>query len=283
MQDWRDLPNYYMVDKYFKKGKHRLKGTILSLNPEEAQRWVQSKHIHLLSQEEKTYFLRNIDSLLPKIIKRDGQIYRVLPEINEWCDMEEWRKSPDPRFTFYVTQAYLAIVKDKIKRTYILLADRIIVGFIEEEVRQYEPALIRKLSDLEKEAHHLTDDNLDKMMRELHNEKGGKAVDEGRVKLYKDGDRMAIMTDISDEADFIDKVSTALNELIGNGAYSGDWHFQLVGWLPCIVEICASIRGYKANVRKVTETYAGWTNSIDDPPVIAVDGKGRIVGSEMET
>jgi hypothetical protein len=107
-------------------------------------------------------------------------------------------------------------------------------------------------------------------------EKNIEKIDEGRVRLYKDGDKMGIMTDISDERDFIDKISRAFSQMIETGMQDNDWYFQFVHWLPCIIDICGSMRGYKTNVRKLTETYAGAVYN-PDLPVVSVDSKGQLV------
>lgn len=68
------------------------------------------------------------------------------------------------------------------------------------------------------------------------------------VELFKDGDWMAIRTDCDDESDFVREFCNVLEELIDAERFKGDWLFQLEFWLPCFVNICCKLRGYKAEV-----------------------------------
>ncbi len=68
------------------------------------------------------------------------------------------------------------------------------------------------------------------------------------IKLYKDGDSMAIKTDCKNEEDFINQFSRLLESMIDEGKYHNDWHFQLSYWLPQFVDICCKLRGYKNSV-----------------------------------
>lgn len=95
------------------------------------------------------------------------------------------------------------------------------------------------------------------------------------IKLYKDGDQMAIQTDAKDERDFIDTISEALSNMLSDGMFIdvmddktkdiqpieewtekkgktliNDWHFQFEYWLPQIVDICCKYRGYKSTVQE---------------------------------
>jgi hypothetical protein len=68
------------------------------------------------------------------------------------------------------------------------------------------------------------------------------------IELYKDGDRMAILTDAPDEDTFIRDMATVFGGLIEHGSFDYDWEFQFGYWLPAIVDICCKYRGYKNNV-----------------------------------
>jgi hypothetical protein len=68
------------------------------------------------------------------------------------------------------------------------------------------------------------------------------------VKLYKDGDTMAIVTDAISEDEFLDQLGQAWHTLIENKYFEHDWYFQFSYWLPQVVDICCKYRGYKNNV-----------------------------------
>lgn len=77
------------------------------------------------------------------------------------------------------------------------------------------------------------------------------------VKLYKDGDRMAIWTDADNERLFVDEFHHILSDMIEAGEHDNDWEFQLAYWLPQYVDICCSYRGYKNGVTHKTVLIAG--------------------------
>jgi hypothetical protein len=77
------------------------------------------------------------------------------------------------------------------------------------------------------------------------------------IELFKDGDTMAIRTDCQTESVFITEFSELLANVIDEGAYSGDWEFQLGIWLPQFLEICCKYRGYKADVEEQRVIVAG--------------------------
>jgi hypothetical protein len=66
------------------------------------------------------------------------------------------------------------------------------------------------------------------------------------VKLYRDGDSVAIQTNTTDESQFVRQASLALGEALENPAREGRADALLALWIPQIVDICASLRGYKA-------------------------------------
>lgn len=68
------------------------------------------------------------------------------------------------------------------------------------------------------------------------------------IRLYKDGDEMAVSTDAKDEDEFIEQMSAVLEAVIHDKAHIGDWAFQFRRWLPAVVEIACAYRGYKTDV-----------------------------------
>ena len=94
-------------------------------------------------------------------------------------------------------------------------------------------------------------------IREKEQEKQQQGSNHFMVKLYKDGDTMAILTDANDEREFSESFADALSLLIESGKYVGDWSFQLERWLPQYVEICCKYRGYKSNVKEKRLLTAG--------------------------
>ncbi|RPI71575.1 MAG: hypothetical protein EHM45_23345 [Desulfobacteraceae bacterium] len=68
------------------------------------------------------------------------------------------------------------------------------------------------------------------------------------LKLFKDGDDMAILTDAVDERSFMGELAETLAALIDAGAHDGDWSFQFSFWLPLAADICCKYRGYKNDV-----------------------------------
>lgn len=77
------------------------------------------------------------------------------------------------------------------------------------------------------------------------------------IELYKDGDNMAIVTDVGDEEEFLNDMSDVFGDLIDHGIYENDWAFQFGRWLPAIVDICCKLRGYKNNVAERRVLCAG--------------------------
>ena len=298
-QNWIDLPEttqftktgkkipdppggLYLVKKEFfitrpsirgrsKKQKYKT-GETYVVNRKEAEPRIQSGHL---------------ESISPRFITKERRDYYVM-EISQYYSMDEWQKYRHVDFIPYRVLRdcviFLSNRRDFISKGIILCllpqqAAKYCVTYPE-----YAPTL-QLLSEHEARAHHLLDDGNESLFKYVHRwqNKGGETImaeatvtNEGRVKLYKDGDRMGIMTDISNEDDFIDKVSHALENLIMREAHVGDWHFQFIHWLPCIVDICGSMRGYKTNVHKIIETYSG-SVSHPDHPVISIDSKGRVV------
>ena len=95
------------------------------------------------------------------------------------------------------------------------------------------------------------------------------------VQLYKDGDRMQIMTDESDEGDFVSAFACLLEAMIDEGSYDGDWHFQFFHWLPQFVDVCCAYRGYKTKVISKTVFWAGDGTPPYDP-VAQIDSHKRV-------
>lgn len=99
------------------------------------------------------------------------------------------------------------------------------------------------------------------------------------IELYKNGNVMSIVCECKNEDDFISEISKALDGLIRNGRFEDDWEFQLFNWLPCIVDICCCLRGYKNNVTKIQRLIAGETrpNHADLEYAVTENKKGEAI------
>lgn len=95
-----------------------------------------------------------------------------------------------------------------------------------------------------------------------------------RVELYKEGDRLAILTNATNEYDFFESFCDLLGRMIEEDVYAGrddnfeedgpplphfgnDWDFQLRYWLPEMVDIVCKLRGYKNEVHESRLLVAG--------------------------
>lgn len=92
------------------------------------------------------------------------------------------------------------------------------------------------------------------------------------IQLFKEGDQMAIQTDCKDEYEFVNEFSELLDELIAKDSYQGDWAFQLMKWLPQLVDVCCAYRGYKSDVDKRTVIIAG-DRLVAEAPVHEINSK----------
>lgn len=72
----------------------------------------------------------------------------------------------------------------------------------------------------------------------------------GEVRLHKDGDQVAISTNVESERDFLDGAASALAGLDADAA-------ELAKWLPLVVDIACKMRGYKADVTEKRVIIAG--------------------------
>jgi hypothetical protein len=97
------------------------------------------------------------------------------------------------------------------------------------------------------------------------------------VRIYQDGDAIAVATTLTDESDFNRSVSAALSEFLASAAGSSEQ--LLASVLPQIVDLCCSMRGYKAPlVEKQTLLIAGRIPPRDSTLVASSEEK-----SERET
>lgn len=64
------------------------------------------------------------------------------------------------------------------------------------------------------------------------------------VRIYQDGEAVAIATTLTDEQDFNRSISTALSEFLASA--KGSSEELLASALPQIVDLCCAMRGYKA-------------------------------------
>jgi len=77
------------------------------------------------------------------------------------------------------------------------------------------------------------------------------------VRLYKEGDSMAVQTNCDNEQSFLDHFTEAMSKIIEDGKYEGDWEFQLRHWIRQGFEIMAKLRGYKSDVQEERVITAG--------------------------
>lgn len=66
------------------------------------------------------------------------------------------------------------------------------------------------------------------------------------VKLYQDGDSVAISTNVVDEADFMRRAASALADVVNENPGDPANETRLLNWLPQITDIVCKLRGYKA-------------------------------------
>lgn len=69
------------------------------------------------------------------------------------------------------------------------------------------------------------------------------------VKLYKNGDDVAVQTNCTEDRSFVEEFAITLAALIDrNGDRGYDWQFDLERWFGQGFEVLAKLRGYKADV-----------------------------------
>jgi hypothetical protein len=91
------------------------------------------------------------------------------------------------------------------------------------------------------------------------------------IELYKDGNVMNIVTDAKNEVNFIDEFSELFSDMIQEKAYDNDWQFQLLEWVPQVVDICCKYRGYKSQVFEKKLLIAGDPNLNGEGPRHKID------------
>jgi hypothetical protein len=107
------------------------------------------------------------------------------------------------------------------------------------------------------------------------------------VELHKDGDRMGIRTNATNEDSFIRALSEALDVAVRTGRFQwldeeaskkachdvigSDWEFQFGYWLRNAVDICCKLRGYKSTVEEQRILVAGSNNAFtgDEETLVA--------------
>jgi len=77
------------------------------------------------------------------------------------------------------------------------------------------------------------------------------------VRLFKDGDHMAIETNCTEEREFLEHFSIGIEALINEHRFDGDWEFQLRHWIPQGFEVLAKLRGYKSDVTETRVLLSG--------------------------
>jgi len=62
--------------------------------------------------------------------------------------------------------------------------------------------------------------------------------------------------------------------MISEGAFAGDWEFQLRFWLPQMVDICLKLYGYKSDIAERRWLLAGCGEGA--PLVAAIDERNNV-------
>ena len=96
------------------------------------------------------------------------------------------------------------------------------------------------------------------------------------IEFYKDGDAMAIRTDAATDSEFLDGCSSVISEMIEKGLYGNDWEFQLGFWLPQIVDIACSLRGYKSEVVTRTMRSTGSSFFVGAKPTAVINERKEV-------
>ena len=78
------------------------------------------------------------------------------------------------------------------------------------------------------------------------------------IEFHKASEGMGLVSTEPDEESFVLAFSEGLSKMIEEGAYPGDWQYQLDYWLPCFINIVCAYRGYKSGVETKTVYMAGY-------------------------
>lgn len=120
-------------------------------------------------------------------------------------------------------------------------------------------ALLNKVAEM-----YLSDDRREKMICRvrLALTKGG--VMRPFVKLYRDGDALAVQSNIAEEVEFMRHFTEAIAIALADGKVE-DTQFIMSKWIPQGFEIMAKLRGYKSDVEEQRLLTAGGANWKNDP------------------
>jgi hypothetical protein len=102
------------------------------------------------------------------------------------------------------------------------------------------------------------------------------------IEFYKDNEAMAIRTDAATDTEFLDGCAKLIGEMIAKNGPDGDWEFSLSFWLPQIMDIACSLRGYKAEVVTRTVRSAGSSHFIAATPTAYLNDRKEVTISETE-
>lgn len=97
------------------------------------------------------------------------------------------------------------------------------------------------------------------------------------IEFYKDNDALAIRTDAGTDQEFLDGCAKLIGEMIEAKGKEGDWEFSLGFWLPQIVDIACSLRGYKADVVTKTVRSAGSSHFIGSSAAVMLSDRKEVV------
>lgn len=98
------------------------------------------------------------------------------------------------------------------------------------------------------------------------------------VKLFRDGTKVAVQTNIQDEREFTAEFAATVAELVVKSPQDeNELSLQLNGWLTPFVEICCKLRGYKSATREERLITAGEVPPQDSALVVSMDDKRKIV------
>jgi hypothetical protein len=96
------------------------------------------------------------------------------------------------------------------------------------------------------------------------------------IEFYKNDDAMAIRTDAASDTEFLDGCAKAMAEMIEQQAQGGDWEYALGFWLPQIVDISCSLKGYKSDVVTRTVRSAGSSHFIQSTAVAILNDRKEV-------
>lgn len=97
------------------------------------------------------------------------------------------------------------------------------------------------------------------------------------LEIYKDGEKIGLMTDAGTEEEFRRAFAGVLAGLLTQGKLGEDADFHLGGLLTQYAEVVCKLRGYKANVRTRTLIEAGEFTPGEVMLEAKVDARGKVL------